>query len=211
MLRHLGSAASDRKVRLFQVACCRRNWDLLPTDACRAGVLVAECYADGATGDRQRHAAVRAVHAGPGSPDLARRRAGSAVVIANSKTVRTKSVFLGLAGAVGEAARVNRGVGAEDPYQEAVRAERAAEADLVRDIFGNPFRPVTADPRWLTSTVVQLAAGAYADRAFDRLPILADALQDVGCDTDDVLAHCRDPRATHVRGCWVVDLLMGKT
>jgi hypothetical protein len=80
----------------------------------------------------------------------------------------------------------------------------------LRDIFGNPFRPVTADPSWLTTTVVTLATGIYADRAFDRLPILADALQDTGCDNADVLDHCRAP-GPHVRGCWVIDLLLSKS
>jgi biotin carboxyl carrier protein len=79
----------------------------------------------------------------------------------------------------------------------------------LRDIFGNPFRPITPDPSWLTSTVVSLAHGIYADRAFDRLPILADALQDAGCDNADVLDHCRSD-GPHVRGCWVVDLVLGK-
>jgi hypothetical protein len=77
-------------------------------------------------------------------------------------------------------------------------------------ICGNPFRPVTADPSWLTSTVVLLAQGIYDDRAFDRLPILTDALQDAGCDDVDVLNHCRDA-GPHARGCWVVDMLLGKT
>jgi hypothetical protein len=81
---------------------------------------------------------------------------------------------------------------------------------IQRDIFGNPFRPVAADPSWLTSTVLALARGIYADRAFDRLPILADALQDAGCDNEDVLDHCRGP-GPHARGCWVVDLLLGKS
>jgi hypothetical protein len=88
-------------------------------------------------------------------------------------------------------------------------AELTAVCDLIRDIFGNPFRPVTADPSWLTSTVAALARGIYADRAFDRLPILADALQDAGCDHADILDHCRG-HGPHVRGCWVVDLLLGK-
>jgi hypothetical protein len=79
----------------------------------------------------------------------------------------------------------------------------------VRDIFGNPFRPVTADPQWLTPTVVTLAQTIYADRAFDRLPILADALEDAGCDEADILTHCRADEP-HVRGCWVVDLVLGK-
>jgi hypothetical protein len=81
---------------------------------------------------------------------------------------------------------------------------------LALDVFGNPFRPVALDPSWLTSTVVQLAQGIYADRAFDRLPILADALQDAGCEHPDVLAHCRSD-GPHVRGCWVADLLLGKS
>ncbi len=80
---------------------------------------------------------------------------------------------------------------------------------VIRDIFGNPFRPVTVDPAWLTSDVLALARGIYAERAFDRMPILADALQDAGCDNEDVLTHCRDASAPHVRGCWVVDLVLG--
>ena len=68
---------------------------------------------------------------------------------------------------------------------------------------------MTVDPAWLTSTVVALARSIYDERAFDRLPILADALQDAGCDSDDVLAHLRDPQE-HVRGCWALDLVLGK-
>ena len=80
---------------------------------------------------------------------------------------------------------------------------------VIRDICGNPFCPVSADPGWLTSDVVALATGIYEERAFDRMPILADALQDAGCDNDDILNHCRQADE-HVRGCWVVDLVMGK-
>jgi hypothetical protein len=79
----------------------------------------------------------------------------------------------------------------------------------VRDVFGNPFRPAVADPRWLTPTVLSLAGGIYTERAYDRLPVLADALQDAGCDSEEVLAHCRGA-GPHVRGCWVVDLILGK-
>ena len=89
------------------------------------------------------------------------------------------------------------------------KADHPRFVQMIRDIFGNPFRPVAADPAWLTSTVVALARGIYDDRAFDRMPILADALQDAGCDNDDVLGHCRGP-GPHVRGCWVVDLVLGK-
>jgi hypothetical protein len=80
---------------------------------------------------------------------------------------------------------------------------------ILRDIFDNSFRPITIDPRWLTSTVIDLAQAIYDERAFDRMPILADALMDAGCDNQEMIAHCRGD-GPHVRGCWVVDLLLGK-
>jgi hypothetical protein len=90
------------------------------------------------------------------------------------------------------------------------RAERSAEqAALLRDIFGNPFRPVAFDPAWRTSTAVALAQQMYDSRDFGIMPILGDALQDAGCDSDDILDHCRGP-GPHVRGCWVVDLVLRK-
>jgi hypothetical protein len=94
--------------------------------------------------------------------------------------------------------------------RQAVDPRKARQADLLRDVFGNPFRRVAVDPAWLTSTVVALARGIYAEKAFDRLPILADALMDAGCDHAAVLGHCRSD-GPHVRGCWVVDLLLGKS
>jgi hypothetical protein len=87
--------------------------------------------------------------------------------------------------------------------------ERAVQTEVARCIFGNPFRPITLDPRWETETVVSLAQGIYTDRAFDRMPILADALEEAGCVNADVLSHCRG-EGPHVRGCWVVDLVLGK-
>ena len=80
---------------------------------------------------------------------------------------------------------------------------------LIRCIFGNPFRPVAVDPRWRSADAVALARGIYDDRAFDRLPLLADVLMDAGCDNTDILDHCRG-EGPHVRGCWVVDLVLGK-
>lgn len=79
----------------------------------------------------------------------------------------------------------------------------------VLDIFGHLFRPVTIHPHWQTSSVVDLADAIYNERAFDRMPYLADALMDAGCDNDDMIQHCRGP-GPHVKGCWVVDLLLGK-
>ena len=79
-----------------------------------------------------------------------------------------------------------------------------------RDIFGNPFRPITFSPSWRTDTAVALARQMYDSRDFGAMPILADALQDAGCGSEDVLGHCRDATAPHTRGCWVVDLVLGK-
>src|SRR5262245_31387429 len=83
-------------------------------------------------------------------------------------------------------------------------------ARLLRDIFGPlPFRSVQLDSHWLTSNVLDLARTIYEERAINRLPILADALMDAGCSDEDILGHCRSD-GPHVRGCWVVDLILGK-
>jgi hypothetical protein len=89
-------------------------------------------------------------------------------------------------------------------------AEQAGQAKLLRDIFGNPFRTVAFDPAWRTDTAAVLARQMYEGRDFGAMPILADALQDAGCDSEEVLSHCRDPKQVHARGCWVVDLVLGK-
>jgi hypothetical protein len=81
------------------------------------------------------------------------------------------------------------------------------QCDLLRDII--PFRPVTILPEWRTSTVLALATGIYEEKAFDRMPILADALQDSGCSNEDILNHCRS-ETVHTRGCWALDLVLGK-
>jgi hypothetical protein len=110
-------------------------------------------------------------------------------------------------------------------------------SDLLRDIVGNPFQPVVFDPNWLTTTIVAIARGIYESRDFSPMPLLADALQDAGCENEEILSHCRSARnfspmplspkvkiqdanedflngsrfaGPHVRGCWVVDLILGK-
>jgi hypothetical protein len=101
----------------------------------------------------------------------------------------------------------------ENGGAEMVQTEiRQAIANLLREIFGNPFRTRTIDPRWLCwngATVPKIARGIYEDRAFDRLPILADALLDAGCDDEDILSHCRGA-GPHVLGCWAVDAVLGR-
>jgi hypothetical protein len=100
-------------------------------------------------------------------------------------------------------------VGQRWGYWDWLGGHRSAAAGFVREIVGNPFRPVALDPMWLTADVLALARGIYDERAFDRMPILADALQDAGCNSADLLSHLREP-GEHVRGCWALDLLLGK-
>ncbi|MFO0826435.1 MAG: hypothetical protein U0792_25500, partial [Gemmataceae bacterium] len=94
---------------------------------------------------------------------------------------------------------------------EVISRYRMSPCHFLRDIFGNPFRPVAFDPEWRTSTVMSLAHQMYESRDFSTMPILADALQDAGCYNADILNHCRATPATHVRGCWVVDMILGKS
>jgi hypothetical protein len=94
-------------------------------------------------------------------------------------------------------------------WEATATAELNAPAHLFRDIFGNPFHPVSIDPAWQTAAVLSIAQAIHAQRAFDRMPILADALEDAGCTHTEIFNHCRQP-AEHVRGCWVVDFLLGK-
>lgn len=95
------------------------------------------------------------------------------------------------------------------------RADRRALGRLLHDLCGNPFRRVRIAPAWRTATVVGLASAIDHDGAFERLPILADALLDADCDAEAVLRHCRGtephaPDASHARGCWVIDLILGR-
>ncbi len=99
---------------------------------------------------------------------------------------------------------------AEEIHQHAIGAARITFCGLLRDIFGNPFRPLAFDPNWRTSTVVAIAKSMYESRDFSPMPILADALQDAGCEHADILDHCCGT-GPHVRGCWVVDLVLGKS
>jgi hypothetical protein len=98
-------------------------------------------------------------------------------------------------------------------FQGAYQAEGQAQVCLARDIFGNPFRPGAIDPVWLrwdSGAVMRLAQAIDDKQVFDRLPVLAEALEDAGCTDAAILDHCRGP-GPHVRGCWVVDLILGKT
>jgi hypothetical protein len=106
----------------------------------------------------------------------------------------------------------------DDPWltaeqQQAWERERARQCDLLRCVFGNPFRPVTFDPSWVSThdgVVLRLARLIYEERRWADLPVLGDALEDAGCRDEAVLAHCRGG-GEHARGCWVVDLVLGRS
>jgi hypothetical protein len=102
--------------------------------------------------------------------------------------------------------------GPPDPlYQTTRRNEERAQSDLLREVIGNPFRPASIDPTWLAANdraVVKIAQEIDEEDAFERMPILADALLDAGCPDEQILGHCRS-RTPHVRGCWLLDSLLG--
>jgi hypothetical protein len=207
MLNYLGERVSDRKVRLFVVACCRRNWDWMTDETLRRAVETAEAFADGKASQKKRGAAYSA----------ARRRAaqlGGCVPFATSLcAVRGLRFWVHTAWYQSIPGSYDlRGVTKVRPPARDRKEETARLADLLRDLVGNPFRHVLLRPSWLRwqgGVVPNLAAGIYEERAFDRLPILADALEEAGCTNSDILGHCRGP-GEHVRGCWAVDLILGK-
>ncbi|MCE9561750.1 MAG: hypothetical protein K8U57_06805 [Planctomycetes bacterium] len=91
-----------------------------------------------------------------------------------------------------------------------METDLATYPSLLREIVGNPFRPIAFSAEWRTSTAVSLSRQMYESRDFSAMPILADALQDAGCENEDILTHSRDANQVHVRGCWVVDAVLGK-
>jgi len=176
------NAARERKLRLFGAGCVRR---ILPTllEGSHLGVEVAEQFADSLVAANALTSADRICL---GSLD-----AGVAAGLAVAWVLAGDSDPVDLT----------------DAYQ---KREAVQQCHLFRDVTGNPFRPVTFDRAWATDTATTLARQMYDSREFGAMPILADALQDAGCENEDILAHCRDPHATHVRGCWVCDLVLGK-
>jgi hypothetical protein len=217
ILDALGGVMTDRQRRLFGCACCRRVWHLLPDERYRRAVEVAERLADGRADEDARaaaHAAITSVPA-PGDRQAGRSGAARAVWYASGVLVSNSAAFGSkhAAKALGDVAFHSSGGADWDEARVAAEAaeavERAAQVVLLRDISGNPFRPVASTDAWRTPTAVALVQAIYEESAFDRLPILADALEDAGCTDRTILDHCRGP-GPHVRGCWVVDRILGK-
>jgi hypothetical protein len=200
--------ASDRKLRLFAVACCRRLSlrALLRDKLSHEAITACERIADG-VGELGDRAKARAAATAALESEVSIAYEGRhywAAVAASSALDDYEAAAIAVCRAVAND---------EAEYDRDASAgwanERGAQASLIHDVFGNPFRPVTLNSAWRTANVTALAQSIYADRAFDRLPILADALEDAGCDNADILNHCRQP-GVHVRGCWAVDLILGK-
>jgi hypothetical protein len=180
---------NERKARLFACACCRRLWGLIVQERHREAVEVGERFADREAGHAERLAALRGAESRTGTGSVA------------SQACVDRDPFAGAR--YGSHAAALFAPPGEHPHQQSAR-----QADLRRDLFGNPFRPVCFDPSWRTDTALALARQMYASREFSAMPIRADALQDAGCADEDVLGHCRG-EGPHVRGCWACDLVLG--
>jgi hypothetical protein len=190
MLYFLRGKVSDRKLRLFACGFCTTNDTLLADETCREAVEVAERFADGLAGPEELAAARHAARLVWASFDWHGKLAAEA--------------------AESDGWTAASGVQSALEMDDIPRNYWKRQTRLLRDIFGPlPFRSISLDPAWLTSTVKQLATTIYQERAFDRLPFLADALEDAGCNKDDILKHFRRP-GVHVRGCWPLDLVLGK-
>jgi hypothetical protein len=200
-----------RRERLFGVACCRRIWPLI-ADGVRGCVEVAERFADGrATGDELRAAKEVALARWleSGGVDAATQACEWVCgEVADARRFRPPVIRAAIQPRL-EARGWVAGQGLTEADNALIEVEKAEHLQLLRDIFGNPFRPVTFSPEWRTDAAVALARQMYDSRDFSAMPILADALQDAGCDNADILAHCRGS-SPHVRGCWVCDLVLQK-
>jgi hypothetical protein len=195
---------SERKRRLFACACCRRIWDLLD-DELRQGVEAAEQLADGQLREQDQARIQKQVEQLTGTG-----RVQNFHALAVQWAIDCHPHYPLCSSAYSSEARAFALTGAfwASGYKEVVEAEQQHQVRFLRDIIGNPFRSVAIDPLWRTSTVVALAQGIYEERTFDCLPILGDALEDAGCD-EAILNHLRQP-GSHVRGCWVLDMILGQ-
>jgi hypothetical protein len=191
MLEYLREDAGDRKLRLFACVCFRETFKYHPkptNEPLEELIAATEAFVDGrlAATDWER---VRAEMPG-----------GTFHPHSHASNASRAAVF--------DAARNRMRFGEPIDFTErAIQEQR--QAAFLRDIFGNPFRPIMFSPSWRTDTALTLARQMYESRDFGAMPILADALQDAGCEDAVILGHCRG-EGPHVRGCWVVDLVLRK-
>jgi hypothetical protein len=231
LLAHVRGTLSQRKDRLLAVALCSIIWDIILDERSRRALEVAEAFADGmVSADELRMAYGEAVDAGRdgargnhaamgGGWDDAQMIAADAVgYCAAPDSSYVSMLTIHAADAVTYRAApdcsyvsmltVQRTLSAA-AYRGTLDSDTPLFLRVVYDVVGNPFRPVV-DAGWRIHTVTQLAWAIYAERGFDRLPILADTLEDAGCTARAILDHLRES-GPHVRGCWALDLLLGKS
>jgi hypothetical protein len=218
-----GIRGSERKMRLLACAMCRRIEGLFVDTISGRAVEVSERFADGQASEEELARAFAeasvAAEEQAGGTAVFESAAPAFGVLPGGWRARAKAAAAAAASCARQRPETAISAAIDAAREEAAvvgRAQWAAETlgatasvALIRDIFGNPFRPAAINPAWLTPNVTALAATIYDDRAFDRLPILADALEEAGCDNAAILSHCRGP-GPHVRGCWVVDLVTGR-
>jgi hypothetical protein len=203
MLAFVAPRLSPRKARLFAVACCWRVAHLSCSRPVTRAIEVGERYADGLASKEELIRAEGAARKA-GGPGAAQGIANAALACAS----RYGLTEFKLIRCVEEAAWA-----ADWSGLSSKRKEGLAQCHLLRDVAGNPFRPATVDPsvpRWKNGLLAGMAQAIYDEKRFGDLPILADALEEAGCDNADILGHCRGP-GPHCRGCFVVDALLGKT
>ncbi len=211
MMRALRGRAGDRKLRLFAATCWQRLRHLLQDGRLRWFLGLLEPHADGLVPPPEIATARQGVWKAFQALTQAGLTGETREQIAARRLARWGADANAWAAAV-EAGRTARGVAAQIG-EWAVAAETKFQCDLLRELFGNPFRPAVVDPAWLAwegGTVARLAGAVYEERSFEQLPILGDALEEAGCADAEVLAHCRQQPGEHMRGCWVIDLLLGK-
>ncbi len=239
MLSQLPPQTSERKWRLFAVACCRSIWSMLVDARVRDVVDKAELYADNLISlqvldqaREQAHSAAlevaRSIFAitdhqeepidgdEPFWASWAYYDLSWAFQAASSSAAQDRKSLERTSWMVRNACSARSAQYATDPNSSRATAWQdtgARQCELIREIFGNPFRPATIHPVWLTSSVREVARRIDLTCRFFELPILADALEEAGCDNPEILDHCRirpPSGRKHVRGCWVVDLVLGK-
>jgi hypothetical protein len=203
LLRHLRDTgqASARKWRLLACAALRAPdvWPLLVSNSSRRAVEVSEAFAEGAASGEDLTRARKCAYSATYSWLVRSREQRGAAAVAHNLCWHDAQLLM-------------EGVFAWN----ARGAESLVPVGMIREVIGNPFRPATLHRAWLTPTVASFALAAYDERSLPsgeldtvRLPVLADALEEAGCIDADVFSHLRSP-GPHVRGCWALDLILGK-
>jgi hypothetical protein len=219
MLRFLSGKASDRKLRLFACACCRRIWPRIPDRRSRRAVEIGENYADGQSDFIELEEAFTSadrVHSSYSSPFPEMQLMAWDALDAARQAAHPE--MRGLADGTASSAAMEEAKGTSEFWKEFAK-KQSQQCILLRDLFGNPFRPLfisSSALTWNDDIIPRLAKAAYDERILPagtldnaRLLILADALEEAGCSDDQILTHLRSG-GDHYRGCWPIDLLLGK-